>query len=255
LKHDRSFSLTARAVAYEVVKRLNELLQPIIEGDEYDLADYGLNTLSRNVSAVKSSIRVYADVVKAIKKERLIGGQVLTMLHRAREGAVVSKDIQDLSEIFEVAWKIFASRIGIWVEQGLVDDCELEEYILVEDLCPSFLIRLLPSIAKCGNYIYMLEKAQMREPLSVDWAKLDIIGLQRKVSSFSDASCFLLMIVQEIEKAKSAMVLKQLRTAIPFDSAIRDTMTLLLKARDLDVLIRSKESILYRPVEEVSKSE
>ncbi|KIH45755.1 hypothetical protein ANCDUO_24199, partial [Ancylostoma duodenale] len=131
LKHDRSFSLTARAVAYEVVKRLNELLQPIIEGDEYDLADYGLNTLSRNVSAVKSSIRVYADVVKAIKKERLIGGQVLTMLHRAREGAVVSKDIQDLSEIFEV---------------------------------------------------------------------------------------------QEIEKVKSAVVLKQLRTAIPFDSAIRQQL-------------------------------
>ncbi|EYC20927.1 hypothetical protein Y032_0020g136 [Ancylostoma ceylanicum] len=269
LKHDRSFSLTARAVAYEVVKRLNELLQRIIEGDDYDLADYGLNTLSRNVSTVKSSIKVYADVVKAVKKDGLIGGQVLTMLHRARENAVVSKDIQDLSEIFEVAWKIFASRIGIWVEQGLVDDCELEfiiwptsalsssaiakitsasklkldskDYILVEDLCPSFLMRLLPSIAKCGNYIYMLEKAQVREPLSVDWAKLDIIGLQRKV--------------QEIEKAKSAMVLKQLRTAIPFDSAIRDTMTLLLKARDLDVLIRSKESILYRPVEEVSKQQ
>ncbi|ETN78829.1 dihydroorotate oxidase, partial [Necator americanus] len=36
LKHDRSFSLTARAVAYEVVKRLNELLLPLIETDEYD---------------------------------------------------------------------------------------------------------------------------------------------------------------------------------------------------------------------------
>ncbi|KAK6754232.1 hypothetical protein RB195_013308 [Necator americanus] len=269
LKHDRSFSLTARAVAYEVVKRLNELLLPLIETDEYDLADYGLNTLSRSVSAVKSSIKVYADIIKAIKKEMLIGGQVLTMLYRAREEAIIVKDIKDLSEIFEVAWKMFSCRVGTWVEQGLVDDCEFEfiiwptsalsssaiskimsssklkldskDYILIEDLCPSFMQRLLPSIAKCGNYIYMMEKTRTRDPLSVDWAKLDIIGLQRKV--------------KEIEKVKSALVLKQLRTSISFDNAIRDTMTLLLKGRDLDVLIRAKEPIIYRPVEEVSKQQ
>ncbi|CAJ0591141.1 unnamed protein product [Cylicocyclus nassatus] len=269
LKHNRSFSLTVRAVAYEVVKRLNELLRPLIEGDEYDLADYGLNTLSRNVSTVKTSIKVYAEIVKTMKKEAVIGGQVLTMLHRAREGAIIAKDIRDLTEIFDVAWKIFANRVGTWVEQGLVDDCELEfmiwptealnssyvqkivnssrlrldskDYVLIEDLCPSFLMRLLPSIAKCGNYIYMMEKTRIRDPLSLDWGKLDVVGLQRKV--------------KEIEKTKSALVLKQLRTAIPFDNSVRDTMALLLKCRDLDGLIRSKESILYKPIEEVSKQQ
>ncbi|KHJ82026.1 hypothetical protein OESDEN_18283, partial [Oesophagostomum dentatum] len=79
------------------------------------------------------------------------------------------------------------------------------------------------------------------DPLSVDWAKLDVNGVKRKV--------------QEIEKLKSALVLKQLRTAIPFDSAIRDTMTLLLKGRDIDVLFKQEESILYKPVEEVSKQQ
>ncbi|VDK64927.1 unnamed protein product [Cylicostephanus goldi] len=189
------------------------------------------------------------------------------MLHRAREGAIIAKDIRDLTEIFEVAWKMFANRVGMWVEQGLVDDCELEfmiwptealnssyvqkivtsstirldskDYVLIEDLCPSFLMRLLPSIAKCGNYIYMMEKTRIRDPLSLNWGKLDVVGLQRKV--------------KEIEKTKSALVLKQLRTAIPFDNSVRDTMALLLKCRDLDGLIRSKESILFKPIEEVSK--
>ncbi|VDM69702.1 unnamed protein product [Strongylus vulgaris] len=50
------------------------------------------------------------------------------MLHRAREAAIIAKDIRDLTEIFDVAWKMFASRIGTWVEQGLVDDCELEVF-------------------------------------------------------------------------------------------------------------------------------
>ncbi|KAK6040706.1 hypothetical protein COOONC_21789, partial [Cooperia oncophora] len=37
LKHDYSFSLTTRAVAEEIVKRLNKLVCPIIEADTYDV--------------------------------------------------------------------------------------------------------------------------------------------------------------------------------------------------------------------------
>ncbi|KAK5979428.1 hypothetical protein GCK32_004380 [Trichostrongylus colubriformis] len=272
LKHDYSFSLTTRAVAEEVVKRLNRLICPIIEADAYDLADFGLNTLSRSVAAVQSSIKVYANVVTALKKDRLIGGQVLSLLYDMRMKVIVEKDIRDLQEIFDVAWKMFAMRVGAWVEQGLLNDSELEfivwptsslsaaitqkiladatvtldssDYVLMKDLCPVFLLDLLPSIAKCGDYNMMMDKARMSEgKASTDWSKLDVTGLQRKV--------------QEIERQKSAVVLKQLCASISFDSAIRDTMTLLLEGRDIDILLRfcQKESILDRPIEEVSKQQ
>ncbi|VDO29935.1 unnamed protein product [Haemonchus placei] len=196
LKHDYSFSLTTRAVAEEIMKRLNKLVSPIIEAEAYDLADFGLNTLSRSVATVQSSIKVYANVVAALKKDCLIGGQVLTLLYNMRMRAVVEKEIQDLQEIFEVAWKMFAKRVGAWVEQGWLHDSELEfiiwptsslspsitrkiltdatvkldssDYVLIQDLCPTFLLDLLPSIAKCGDYNNMMDKAHMSEAADID---------------------------------------------------------------------------------------
>ncbi|XGW02236.1 hypothetical protein V3C99_014348 [Haemonchus contortus] len=272
LKHDYSFSLTTRAVAEEIMKRLNKLVSPIIEAEAYDLADFGLNTLSRSVATVQSSIKVYANVVAALKKDCLIGGQVLTLLYNMRMRAVVEKEIQDLQEIFEVAWKMFAKRVGAWVEQGWLHDSELEfiiwptsslsasitrkiltdatvkldssDYVLIQDLCPAFLLDLLPSIAKCGDYNNMMDKAHMSEgKMSTDWSKLDVTGLQRKV--------------QELEREKSSVVLKQLCASISFDESIRDTMALLLEGVDIDILSMTskKESILNRPMEEVSKQQ
>ncbi|KAK6019778.1 hypothetical protein OSTOST_14580 [Ostertagia ostertagi] len=272
LKHDYSFSLTTRAVAEEVVKQLNKLICPIIESEAYDLADFGLNTLSRSVATVQSSIKVYANVVIALKKDRLIGGQVLTMLYNMRMKVIMEKEMRDIQDLFEVAWKMFAMRVGAWVEQGLVNDSELEfiiwptsslsasisqriladatmkldssDYVLIEELCPTFLLDLLPSIAKCGDYNNMMDKARMSEgKVSTDWSKMDVTGLHRKV--------------QEIEREKSAVVLKQLCASISFDDAIRDTMALLLDGKDIDILLRScqKESILDRPIEEVSKQQ
>ncbi|VDL74081.1 unnamed protein product [Nippostrongylus brasiliensis] len=208
LKHDYGFSLTSRAVAEEIQKRLCQLIHPIVETESYDLADYGLNTLSRSVTAIQSSIKLYANVLSTLRKEHLIGGQVLTLLYNMRMKVVVEKDMRDLHEIFQVAWKIFAERVGAWVEQGRVNDTELEfmvwptsslspvctnflsegkvkldssEYVLVEELCPSFLSDLLPSIAKCGNYNNMMSKARMTgEKISTDWSNLNVTELHRK---------------------------------------------------------------------------
>lgn len=166
---------------------------------------------------------------------------------------------------------MFATRVGAWVERGLVDDSELEfiiwptssmspsfrqnvpqgsvqldssGYVLVEDLCPAFLSDLLPSIAKCGDYNSMMDSARINEgKITADWSKLDVTGLRRKV--------------REIEREKSAVVLRQLCATISFDSAIRDCMALLLEAVDIDILLRTcqAESILTRPIEEVSKQQ
>ncbi|KJH43178.1 hypothetical protein DICVIV_10802 [Dictyocaulus viviparus] len=272
LKHDRSYSMTARAVADDIITRFNTLLRPIIEAIDYDLADFGLNTLSRTVATVQSSIKIYANVIIAIKKDRLIGGQVLTMLFNLRENVVVTKDMNDLQEIFMVAWKIFATRVGAWVEQGLLNDSELEfiiwpttalspsacsiilanssekldskDYILIEELCPSFLLSLLPSIVKCGYYNNMMSEANMTEgKISTNWSDLNVTQLQRKV--------------HELEKNKSAVVLKYLRNRMSFDCAIRDVMMLLLEGREIHTLLKfcQKESILDRPIEEISKQQ
>ncbi|WKY10468.1 hypothetical protein Q1695_002658 [Nippostrongylus brasiliensis] len=271
LKHDYDFSLTSRAVAEEIQKRLCQLIYPIVETESYDLADYGLNTLSRSVTAIQSSIKLYANVLSTLRKEHLIGGQVLTLLYNMRMKVVVEKDMRDLHEIFQVAWKIFAERVGAWVEQGRVNDTELEfmvwptsslspvctnflsegkvkldssEYVLVEELCPSFLSDLLPSIAKCGNYNNMMSKARMTgEKISTDWSNLNVTELHRKV--------------QQIERERSAVVLKQICASISFESSIRDTMALLLEARDVNILLRTckSEGILDRPIEEVSKQQ
>uniref|UniRef100_A0A0K0DEP6 Gamma-tubulin complex component n=1 Tax=Angiostrongylus cantonensis TaxID=6313 RepID=A0A0K0DEP6_ANGCA len=272
LKHDFSFSLTARAVAYDIVTRFDKLLRPIIEEQCYDLADFGLNTLSRTVATVQSSIRIYANVITSVKKDSLVGGQVLTMLYNLRENAIVTKDMHDLQKIFMVAWKVFAVRVGAWVEQGLLNDSELEfiiwptsalspavcskivsnssirldsnDYILIEDLCPSFLLSLLPSIVKCGYYNNMISKANMcQEKASTNWSELNVTKLQRKVHEF--------------EKSKSSVVLKHLRASMSFDTAIRDVMMLLLEGREIDILLKhcQKEGILERPVEEVSKQQ
>lgn len=54
LKHDYSFSLTARAVAEEVVKRLNRLLCPLIEAETYDVSvEHNLILVERGLSKVK----------------------------------------------------------------------------------------------------------------------------------------------------------------------------------------------------------
>ncbi|VDO18985.1 unnamed protein product [Heligmosomoides polygyrus] len=222
LKHDYSFSLTARAVAEEVVKRLNRLLCPLIEAETYDLADYGLNTLSRSVGAIQTSVKVYASVIAALKEEHLIGGQVLTLLYNMKVKVVVEKDMRDLQEIFEQHFFFRLDSSG---------------YVLVEDLCPAFLSDLLPSIAKCGDYNSMMDSARINEgKITADWSKLD---------------------VREIEREKSAVVLRQLCATISFDSAIRDCMALLLEAVDIDILLRTcqAESILTRPIEEVSKQQ
>ncbi|KAJ1374172.1 hypothetical protein KIN20_036797 [Parelaphostrongylus tenuis] len=272
LKHDLSFSLTARAVANDIVTRFNTLIRPIIEGQSYDLADFGLNTLSRTVATVQSSLEIYANVITAIKRNGPVGGQVLSMLYNLRENVVVTNDRQNLEDIFKVAWKVFAVRVGAWVEQGLLNDSELEfiiwptsalspwecskivesssirldskDHILIEDLCPSFLRNLLPSIVKCGYYNNMISDSSTGQgKILTNWADLSVTELQRKVHEF--------------EKSKSAVVLKHLRASISFDAAIRDVMMLLLHGKEIDMLLRQcqNESILERPVEEVSKQQ
>uniref|UniRef100_A0A1I7XNT7 GCP_C_terminal domain-containing protein n=1 Tax=Heterorhabditis bacteriophora TaxID=37862 RepID=A0A1I7XNT7_HETBA len=230
MKHDRSFSLIARVVAKEVCDRTNKLLRPIIESE-----------LSDN---------------------NLLGGQVLSELYALRQKAVVQKDLENINGIFMVSnyrgTLVQESKFMIWSKKGIspsdatkIEDSmmirsESSQHILIEDLCPSFLLPILQSIVKCGDYRCMMDKAAIGRgpmPSSEDWGLLDINAVARKV--------------KQVESETSAALLKQLRSSIALDNAIKDTQWLLLDGawvRSL-LLVCQRESLLNRPASEVSKKQ
>lgn len=87
-----------------------------------------MNQLLREMHTIHESLNFYNGIVKSIYLDQLIGGQVLSLLDSKRRHVFSGNVVQNLDDVFQAGWKVFARSIGRLVCKFEADHMDYEVF-------------------------------------------------------------------------------------------------------------------------------
>ncbi|CAP34763.1 Protein CBR-GIP-2 [Caenorhabditis briggsae] len=289
--HDAvTYSPIGAAVSATIEKKINGFVNHICTKLSALSAEttQPMNNLFREMHKIHESLTFYCGIVKTIYLEQLIGGQVLTLIDSKRRD-VFSGHIQDLDDVFQAGWAVFARSIGrlvckfeadylnyefvIWSTKQIDENhrkrlsasqtkhTKSPKYVIIDSLCPKFFLKYLDILVRCAefgdaskaeNSRRMLKKS----PGSQENGKESVESVMEDVRnvdwSHLDVNTTIRMLGQ-FSRKESACLLREITNATNVDQAIRDIHELLIRGSCAhDVMMNAlKADILSKPVDEV----
>lgn len=179
--HDTvTYSPIGAAVAATIEKKINGFVYAICSKlSAMTESTQQMTNLYREMHKIHESLSFYAGIVKTIYTEQLIGGQVLTLIDSKRRD-VFSGNVQDLDDVFQAGWTVFARSIGRLVCKFEADHLDYEfviwstkqmsetlykklaasqtkhakspRYVIVDALCPKFFVKYLDILVRCAEF-------------------------------------------------------------------------------------------------------
>ncbi|CAB3410639.1 unnamed protein product [Caenorhabditis bovis] len=292
ITHDAyNYSTIPGTVASEIEKKVNQVIYKICENLDGHLdANQQLNNLFREVNAVAESFQFYKEIVKTIYKEHLIGGQVLSLIDAKRRHVYSPAAIQDLEDVFQAGWRVFARYIGRLVCRFEGDSLNFEfviwsiktagdstlaakimapklpkstKFVVVDELCPSFFHKYLDILVRCAEFgdASKIENARSAPPppLIAEKGGGNVENLMNDVRNVDwsglDVAATVRMLVQ-FSRKESACLLKKITSATNVDQAICDIHELLLRGAQAHEVMSQcvKSDILCSPIDEIGSS-
>lgn len=289
ITHDSvTFSSISSAVASTIEKKVNGFITKIctkLSGSTE--ANQQMNQLLREMHTIHESLNFYNGIVKSIYLDQLIGGQVLSLLDSKRRHVFSGNVVQNLDDVFQAGWKVFARSIGrlvckfeadhmdyefvIWSTKQMTDSqCKTlvpsnpsrqiksSRYVVIESLCPDFFKKYLDILVRCAEFgdsaksdssLRRSTSKKINESESVESVMEDVRNVDW---SNLDVATTVRMLVQ-FSRKESACLLREITSATNVDQAIRDIHDLLIKgscAHDV-MLFGLKADILQKPIDEV----
>lgn len=288
--HDAvTFSPIGAAVAATVEKKINGFVYNICSKlSAMSESTQQMNNLYREMHKIHETLTFYSGIVKTIYLEQLIGGQVLTLIDSKRRD-VFSGNVQDLDDVFQAGWTVFARSIGrlvckfeadhldyefvIWSTKQMGDNlykklaatqmkhAKSPRYVIIDALCPKFFIKYLDILVRCAEFgdaskaensrKLLRNSKKSEEKESVESVMEDVRNVDW---SNLDVNTTVRMLGQFSRKV-SACLLREITSATNVDQAIRDIHELLIRgscAHDV-MLYGLKADILTKPVDEVGQ--
>ncbi|PAV68256.1 hypothetical protein WR25_11019 [Diploscapter pachys] len=283
------FTATARLAARSIHDSTRFIIQKILKPDKQDAMDSGINELNRAVTKANDIFHQYASVTKEIYTKKLIGGQVLSCIHDATSVLVDEDTKNALFNIYKNVWAHYARHISTWVNKGVTDDADYEFFVwptkgldnshisilvsnypknitvnspkfaVVAELCPSFFVRLLPLILKCGDFrcfqndvsnkmlfdreAALSEEDEAEKEMLLESLQLDTHSMTRNL--------------ERIDQLQSIRLLRQLRAGVDLDAALRDIHQLIYGLTVINELIvfckKEYSSLIFQPIEQNKK--
>lgn len=284
ITHDAvKFSPIGSAVAATIQKKVNGfVIDTCTKLSAMTDSNQQMNNLYREMHKIHESLFFYSGIVRSIFIEELIGGQVLTLIDSKRRD-VLSGTVQDLDDVFQAGWKIFARSIGrlvckfeadhldyefvIWSTKQMPDSLykrlaatqtrhtKSNRYVIIDSLCPKFFTKYLDILVRCAEF-GDASKADDSRRLMKSGEKESVESVMEDVRNVDwsnlDVNTTVRMLGQ-FSRKESACLLKEITSATNVDQAIRDIHNLLIKGSCThDVMLMAlKADILQKPVDEV----
>ncbi|CAL2030094.1 unnamed protein product [Caenorhabditis brenneri] len=283
ITHDAvTYSPIGAAVAATIEKKVNGFVTNICTRlSALSDSTQQMNNLYREMHKIHESLSFYSGIVRSIYLEQLIGGQVLTLIDSKRRD-VFSGTVQDLDDVFQAGWKVFARSIGrlvckfeadyldyefvIWSTKQMPDNLykklaatqtrhtKSPRYVIIDSLCPKFFIKYLDILVRCAEFgdaskAENSRKFQQKGKESVESVMEDVRNVDW---SNLDVNTTVRMLGQ-FSRKESACLLREITSATNVDQAIRDIHELLIKGSCVhDVMLMAlKADILQKPVDEI----
>ncbi|EFP00940.1 hypothetical protein GCK72_001415 [Caenorhabditis remanei] len=285
ITHDAvTFSPIGSAVAGTIEKKINGFVTNICTKlSALQESTQQMNNLYREMHKIHESLTFYCGIVRSIYLEQLIGGQVLTLIDSKRRD-VFSGNIQDLDDVFQAGWAVFARSIGrlvckfeadyldyefvIWSTKQMNENLykklastqtkhtKSPRYVIIDSLCPKFFIKYLDILVRCAEFGDASNAENSRKVIGQVKGKESVESVMEDVRNVDwsnlDVNTTVRMLGQ-FSRKESACLLREITSATNVDQAIRDIHELLIKgscAHDV-MLYGLKADILSKPVEEV----
>lgn len=182
ITHDSiTYSPIGSAVAATIEKKVNGFVTNICTKlSALSESTQQMNNLYREMHKIHESLTFYCGIVKTIYMEQLVGGQVLSLIDSKRRD-VFSGNVQDLDDVFQSGWKVFARSIGrlvckfeadyldyefvIWSTKQMNENVQKKlagtqgtrktksnRFIIIDALCPKFFFKHLDILVRCAEF-------------------------------------------------------------------------------------------------------
>lgn len=283
ITHDTvTWSPIGSAVAATIEKKINGFVTHICTKlSALNDSSQQMNNLYREMHKIHEPLSFYAGIVRTIYVDKLIGGQVLTLIDSKRRG-VFSGNVQDLDDVFQAGWKVFARSIGrlvckfeadyldyefvIWSTKQMPENLykklastqtrqtKSPRYVIIDSLCPKFFVKYLDILVRCAEFGDASISENSKRMISGGTESMESVMEDVRNVDWSnlDVNTTVRMLGQYSRK-ESACLLKEITSATNVDQAIRDIHDLLIKgscAHDV-MMMALKADILEKPVDEI----
>ncbi|CAI5439111.1 unnamed protein product [Caenorhabditis angaria] len=281
-----TYALISATVASAIQEKVDGFVLEVCEKlDALGDSTQQLNSLFREVHTIHESLAIFAEICRKIHVEKLIGGQVLTILDAKRRLIYGGNVLKDLNDVFAAGWRVFAKYIGqlvckfeadflsyefvIWSTKYMSEQqikqlspiakhTKNNRFLIIESLCPKFFTKYLDILVRCaefgdvgGEKILTQENGEKNcdDKESIKNMMEDVRNVDWQQMDVPTTARMLL----QFSRKESTCLLRKITSATNVGQAIKDIHDLLLGGSSAHQIMMHciQMDILEKPIDEI----